>query len=103
MITYFQVNRQYIAEVLCINKKDPIPVCNGQCFLKKKLDIAETGGNEEQNIPLQKTIDFPVFVISESAFRFSRDAQEHQSTTGYADRISSGHPDFIFRPPSLEA
>src|SRR5688500_9785475 len=33
IITYFEANREYIAEVLCVNKAEPITMCYGQCFL----------------------------------------------------------------------
>ena len=52
VIGYFQLNQDYIAEVLCINKDKPIAMCNGQCFLKQKLNL----GEEEKNtsIPLNR-------------------------------------------------
>ena len=42
IITSFQINREYIASNLCINRFDKIPTCKGQCFLTKEL-------NKEQN------------------------------------------------------
>lgn len=42
IITSFQINRDYIASNLCINRFDKIPTCKGQCFLTKEL-------NKEQN------------------------------------------------------
>jgi hypothetical protein len=41
IITYFQANRDYIAEVLCINKEKPITLCHGQCFLDRNLALAD--------------------------------------------------------------
>lgn len=37
IITSFQINRDYIASNLCINRFDKVPVCKGQCFLDKEL------------------------------------------------------------------
>jgi hypothetical protein len=34
----FRVNRDYIAEVLCVNKDKPQLQCNGKCHLKKQLE-----------------------------------------------------------------
>lgn len=34
----FRVNRDYIAQVLCINKDKPQLHCNGKCHLKKQLE-----------------------------------------------------------------
>ncbi len=38
IITSFELNRDYIAKNLCINRFDKIPVCKGQCFLNKELN-----------------------------------------------------------------
>ena len=37
IITSFQINRDYIASNLCINRFDKIPTCKGQCFLNNEL------------------------------------------------------------------
>lgn len=37
----FQVNKDYIAKVLCENKSRPEMHCNGKCYLMKKLKQAE--------------------------------------------------------------
>ena len=37
----FELNRNYIAEQLCINKNKPELNCHGKCFLMKKLEQAE--------------------------------------------------------------
>lgn len=34
----FELNRDYIAKTLCINKAKPKSCCKGSCYLKKKLD-----------------------------------------------------------------
>ncbi len=38
IVTSFHLNRDFIAENLCINRFDKIPVCKGQCFLNDQLD-----------------------------------------------------------------
>lgn len=37
IITSFQINREFIASNLCINRFDKIPTCKGQCFLNNEL------------------------------------------------------------------
>ncbi|MFA4869100.1 MAG: hypothetical protein WC623_12915 [Pedobacter sp.] len=37
----FELNRNYIATELCMNKSKPELHCNGQCFLMKKLKQAQ--------------------------------------------------------------
>ena len=36
-IAYFKLNREYIAKVLCENRKRPELHCDGKCYLAKKL------------------------------------------------------------------
>ncbi|MEK6479732.1 hypothetical protein WJR50_19470 [Catalinimonas sp. 4WD22] len=43
----FELNRDYIAEFLCIEREKEISVCRGICFLKDKLKKAED--QQEQN------------------------------------------------------
>lgn len=48
----YQLNKEYIARVLCINKDNPRLQCHGKCHLKKQLQKAEdhekkTGNSQE--------------------------------------------------------
>ncbi len=36
----FELRRDYIAEVLCINRDEPITVCGGKCYLDLRLEKA---------------------------------------------------------------
>lgn len=38
IITSFHINREYIADNLCVNRFDKIPTCKGQCFLDDQLE-----------------------------------------------------------------
>lgn len=67
-LTYYQVNRNYIIEFLCINKNKPELKCEGTCFLKKKLDLAEQSQNKSQNII--KQLEIPVFLVKGSNILF---------------------------------
>ena len=33
----YELRRDYISEILCINKEDPASGCEGKCFLMKRL------------------------------------------------------------------
>jgi len=46
IILAFNINQNYIAASLCVNKDKPQLHCNGRCFLAKKLRQAEQ--NEEK-------------------------------------------------------
>lgn len=47
IITYFETNRDYIAEVFCVNKEKPITMCYGKCFLDRNLSIADDESSKD--------------------------------------------------------
>ena len=58
IIISFYANRDYIAENICINRFDQIPVCKGQCFLDEKLQESE---KQEQKLPNLKVKEVQLF------------------------------------------
>jgi hypothetical protein len=55
VILDYQVNRDFIAKNLCINRSKPLSCCKGNCYLNKKLVADETdqqapskGGQKEE-------------------------------------------------------
>ena len=62
----YEINKKYIAEVLCENKDKPMMHCNGKCHLKKQLkkanDIPE---NEPLSVPVISNIKELVTVLYE--------------------------------------
>lgn len=41
VVAYYYAHKEYIAEVLCINKSKPELECDGKCYLKNKLAQSE--------------------------------------------------------------
>ena len=58
IIISFYANRDYIAENICINRFDQVPVCKGQCFLEEKLQESE---KREQELPNLKVKEVQLF------------------------------------------
>ena len=58
IIISFYVNRDYIAENVCIDRFDQVPVCKGQCFLDEKLQQSE---KQEQKLPNLKVKEVQLF------------------------------------------
>lgn len=52
ILAAFKINQKYIAENLCINRFETIPVCKGSCVLEDQLNNFET---QQQKIPDLKT------------------------------------------------
>lgn len=52
----FELRRDYIAKVLCINRDEPITVCGGKCYLDLRLEQATEQQEQESranNRPLE--------------------------------------------------
>jgi|SRR5699024_3518893 len=47
VILGFELNQEYIATHLCVNRDSPAMECNGHCFLHKKLDQNQDRQNQE--------------------------------------------------------
>ncbi len=62
IIAYFETNRDYIAEVLCINKEKKITVCYGQCFLDRNFAIADDGGDESTPATNKLQVENSIFL-----------------------------------------
>jgi hypothetical protein len=101
VMTYFQINRDFIAEVLCINKEKPATSCNGQCFLKQKLQLADDAPEAPTPAPAGKqSIDFPTFIVSENYYGFQRVPLPVSQNTSYVGNTSSPHVRSQFHPPT---
>ncbi len=57
----FELQKEYIQEVLCVNKQKPITECGGHCYLSKRLKES----NETEQTPVSpqgqfKLKDYPI-------------------------------------------
>jgi hypothetical protein len=99
VITYYQLNREFIGKALCINKAKPETMCHGQCFLKKKLDL----GDEAPRTPApggNNKIEFPTFIVSELTYDFQLASRFAIKNTNYLRTSSSVTLATPFHPPT---
>lgn len=66
----FELNRNYIAEKLCINKNRPELNCHGKCFLMKKLAEAEKKQQAERSTQ-QKNLFQEIATVNHTRFKFN--------------------------------
>ncbi len=59
-IAYYKLNREYIAKVLCENRKRPELHCDGKCYLAKKLKQQQEKQDKETS---QKVRNTPVIQL----------------------------------------
>lgn len=99
VITYFDLNREYIAEVLCINKEKPVTICHGQCFLDKNLGLADESTDEDALPAGKQKIDFPVFLVSKTTSPLQNELKFTHDNFYYTFSLSSKHSSAPFHPP----
>jgi len=97
----FELNRNYIAANLCINRFESIPVCKGSCVLEKQMNEF---GQQQQHIPDLKTKEINLFCESD-VFNYAPQTLilDLISTHSLLNTsfISSEHLRSVFRPPSM--
>ena len=97
----YEINKEYIAQNLCINKSKPKLHCNGKCQLMKKL--AEEEKQSSPNNNNQEKVKFQDIVFLESLPLFTpgfhgmtqQKFHDHIAFAKYQSPINS-----IFHPPS---
>lgn len=100
VLTYYELNRDYIATVLCVNKDNPITMCYGKCFLKRNLDVADAA----QKAPVRQgpeRVDLPVFLISENDYNLTRATGPAPLHAVCQDACATGYRVSPFHPPSI--
>lgn len=68
----YQLNKGYIAEVLCINKNRPELKCNGKCHLKQMLK-KQASKQDQPSDPTQNTERITINWLIQSSPSFSFD------------------------------
>lgn len=63
IVGYYEANHEYIAKVLCENRKHPELHCDGKCFLAKKLKKAEEQEQKQTSEKLEKIQKMTLFCV----------------------------------------
>ena len=59
----YTINYEYISKVLCINKDEPTPTCNGKCYLKQQLKkLKKLKKKTKEHEPLNKKESLKYYV-----------------------------------------
>ncbi|MBS1508489.1 MAG: hypothetical protein JSS79_17755 [Bacteroidetes bacterium] len=96
--TYFQLNRDFIAENYCVNKDRPITMCYGQCFLNKGIQLVDDVPNPDR---LTSTVRLEMPSITPDNFRieFSVSSVTLEYPSILVPNPSEGVASAVFRPP----
>ena len=98
ILTDYQINKDYIAKVLCVNKSKPKMHCNGKCHLKNELNKAEKKSpvnrlNEKNEIQLFVSF-YPTINLFNSVLLIANNLR-----SDYTFHLSDKHLASIFHPP----
>jgi len=95
----YQMNKEYITSVFCINKEHPELHCDGQCFLARKLKDLDTKNKQVQD-QLKRVVEaepqFRVLVINHEIPSFNI-----ENLTGYFEKPVKDLSISIFHPPKV--
>lgn len=69
-IAYFQLNREYIAKVLCENRARPQLKCNGKCYLARKLKQQQQKQDKETSDRVENMPVVQLYIYKAPSFIF---------------------------------
>ncbi|GAB3772287.1 hypothetical protein GCM10028818_12310 [Spirosoma horti] len=102
-IAYYQVNKAYIARVLCENRDKPQLHCDGQCYLAKQLKAQQDRQDKETTERVQNTPVLHLFCQVNLPFQFRQHGFDRVSVAfstyqfpAYLAPLSG-----LFRPPQV--
>jgi len=99
IITYFQANRDYIAEILCVNKEKPMTMCMGQCFLDRNLSIADDETPKQAPNTTKLSVEAPVFVATDFQVDLNRNPLDIENSSAPQPLYNSNSQRTFFHPP----
>ena len=99
IITYFQANRAYIAEVLCVNKEKPMTMCMGQCFLDRNLSLVDDEIPKQAPTTTKLSVEAPVFVATDFQVNLNRNPLEVENSSAPQPLYNVYSQRAFFHPP----
>jgi hypothetical protein len=100
VLANYEINKEYIAKTLCVNKAKPKMHCNGKCHLKKQLEKQEKKENTPAN-NLKTKIDIQLFSESRSFIESKKTFEIVQHHSHYLFPLYDSPLASIFHPPTI--
>lgn len=100
-IAYYNLNRDYIARVLCENRARPELHCDGQCYLAKKLKSQQDRQDKATTERVRNTPVVQLFCEPETVFSFAPGTALSDAAALFTyERPRTTRPvDALLRPP----
>ena len=94
----YVINKDYIAEYLCVNKDKPMLNCNGKCYLAKMLK--EKQDDKKQNLPSINLKEYPIGFVDILFFDFVECTSEKNKIPEFTPSKPREFTNTIFHPPN---
>ena len=99
LILSYDINENFIAKELCVNKNDPAKHCNGVCFLNKQL------GNEEKpnavNPTLKEQFEIQLFFFAKKEITSATSTAKTEYSIASINFTQQEVEHAVFHPPGI--
>lgn len=103
IVAWYQVNKTYVATVLCENKDKPEMNCCGKCYVRKQLNKADDNGSSEKQTPVKgphfETVDYVMPVFTATRITLSTASVSKVFNGRYTGSLGFDIVSSIFHPP----
>lgn len=98
----YQLNKEYIAKVLCINRDKPQMRCQGRCYLAKKIKAQEEQERKAAANSMKAAQELVLFCGELSSFHYLPQFTASQpKLSWYLPSHPDSHPSDVFLPPKI--
>jgi hypothetical protein len=94
----YQLNKNYIASSLCVNRSKPMSCCKGKCFLRKQMQKDEETGKNGVPVSGDK-FDVSLFCEAIAKNGFDNAINDKIFSDYYQVKKYSTDPSPFFHPP----
>ncbi|WP_080056377.1 hypothetical protein [Spirosoma aerolatum] len=100
IIAHYQLNKEYIARVLCENRDKPQMHCDGKCYLAKRLKAQQDKQDKETTERVQHTSLVQLYFEAYQVFTFvSPVVDTHRHVFTYLLSLYTAPAHGLLRPP----
>jgi hypothetical protein len=102
ILAYYQLNKDYIARVLCVNRDRPMMHCNGHCYLHKQLKENRQRENKGA-ADMQVKAELALFCSTEQHFSLLVPRRHAACFSPYLLKAYASPASAIFHPPAVNS
>lgn len=95
----YQVNKGYVARVLCENRNKPDLACNGKFYLQKQLKESQEESSHEHSLPQIDFSKYPISLIDNYTIKLKEIPGLRGANSFIRKKISQRYVTSLFRPP----